>query len=196
MTRWFIADARVQLLTVFRIVTSVTCQRNEAYDQQVLPGCPGHGKVRTTSGGTMRIDGVLRAKGTEVISVSPHATLHDAATLLRKHRIGALLVIGADEQVAGILSERDIVAAVADRGAAALGATVDSAMSAEVVVCSPSDTVEQLMAIMTERRFRHLPVVSEGSLLGIVSIGDVVKRRLAEVSDEAQALHEYITHGR
>ena len=144
----------------------------------------------------MRIDGVLRAKGTEVISVSPQASLQDAASLLRQHRIGALLVIGADEQVAGIISERDIVAAVADGGAAALGATVDSAMSAEVVVCSPSDTVEQLMAIMTERRFRHLPVVSEGSLLGIVSIGDVVKRRLAEVSDEAQALHEYITLGR
>ena len=144
----------------------------------------------------MRIDGVLRAKGTEVISVSPQASLQDAAGLLRQHRIGALLVIGSDEQVLGIISERDIVAAVADGGAAALGATVDSAMSAEVVVCSPSDTVEQLMAIMTERRFRHLPVVSEGSLLGIVSIGDVVKRRLAEVSDEAQALHEYITLGR
>ena len=144
----------------------------------------------------MRIDGVLRAKGTEVISVSPQASLQDAAGLLRQHRIGALLVIGSDEQVLGIISERDIVGAVADGGAAALGATVDSAMSAEVVVCSPSDTVEQLMAIMTERRFRHLPVVSEGSLLGIVSIGDVVKRRLAEVSDEAQALHEYITLGR
>ncbi len=144
----------------------------------------------------MRIDGVLRAKGTEVISVSPHATLHDAATLLRQHRIGALLVIGADEQVAGILSERDIVTAVADGGAAALANRVDAVMSAEVVVCSPSDTVEQLMAIMTERRFRHLPVVSDGALVGIVSIGDVVKRRLAEVSDEAQALHEYITLGR
>ena len=144
----------------------------------------------------MRIDGVLRAKGTEVISVSPQATLQDAASLLRHHRIGALLVIGANEEVAGIISERDIVSAVADGGAAALGATVNSAMSAEVVVCSPSDTVEQLMAIMTERRFRHLPVVDDGALLGIVSICDVVKRRLAEVSDEAQALHEYITLGR
>ena len=143
-------------------VTLVTCWRDEAYDHLVL----GRAYLvtawcRTTSGGTMRIDGVLRAKGTEVISVSPQASLQDAASLLRQHRIGALLVIGADEQVAGIISERDIVAAVADGGAAALGATVDSAMSAEVVVCSPSDTVEQLMAIMTERRFRHLPVVSE-----------------------------------
>lgn len=144
----------------------------------------------------MRIDGVLRAKGTDVISVVPTATLLEAAGLLRKHRIGALLVIGPDEQVAGIISERDIVSTLAERGTAALETSVDQAMSADVVVCSPNDTVEQLMAIMTERRFRHLPVVDDGHLVGIVSIGDVVKRRLAEVSDEANALHDYITLGR
>ncbi len=144
----------------------------------------------------MRIDGVLRAKGTDVVSVTPDATLHAAAELLRTHRIGALLVIAADEQVSGIISERDIVKALAELGPDALTTQVDQVMSKDVVVCSPNDTVEQLMTIMTERRFRHLPVVSDGVLVGIVSIGDVVKRRLAEVSDEAKALHEYITLGR
>ena len=144
----------------------------------------------------MRIDGVLRAKGAEVISVAPDATLQGAAGLLRQHRIGALLVIGSDDQVTGIISERDIVNAVAEHGPEALVQRVDEVMSTEVVTCSPKDTVEHLMAVMTERRFRHLPVISDGALVGIVSIGDVVKRRLAEVSDEAKALQDYITLGR
>ena len=143
----------------------------------------------------MRVDGVLRTKGTEVHSVAPGATLHEAAGLLTRHRVGALLVL-EDGEVVGILSERDIVTCVAAHGADALTRSVCDAMSADVVSCAPTDTVEQLMGTMTERRIRHLPVVHDGSLVGIVSIGDVVKRRLAEISDEAKALHDYITLGR
>jgi CBS domain-containing protein len=144
----------------------------------------------------MRIDGVLRAKGSEVFSVAPHAILREAAELLHKHRIGALVVLDANHELIGIISERDIVGIIAERGSDALFARVDQAMSAEVVVCSPRDTVEQLMTVMTERRIRHLPVVEDGEIVGVVSIGDVVKRRLAEVVDEADALHGYLTSTR
>lgn len=144
----------------------------------------------------MRIDGVLRAKGHEVISVAPQAILREAADLLHKHRIGALLVLDANQELIGIISERDIVGIIAERGSDALYARVDQAMSTEVVVCSPLDTVEQLMDVMTERRIRHLPVVEDGQLVGLVSIGDVVKRRLAEVRDEADVLHGYLTSTR
>lgn len=159
-----------------------------------MPHCAAVAGLRK-SRCTVRIEGVLRSKGTDVRSVAPDATLHEAAKLLRAHKIGALLVLSGDALI-GIISERDIVRAIADEGADALTTQVDQVMSADVIVCSPDDTVEQLMVIMTERRFRHLPVVRDGQLVGVVSIGDVVKRRLAEVSDEANALHEYITSGR
>jgi CBS domain-containing protein len=144
----------------------------------------------------MRIDGILRAKGNEVIAVAPDATLFDAAQLLHEHRIGALVVLDRSDQLIGIVSERDVVAAIAAHRGDALHMHVDQVMSADVVVCSPRDTVEQLMTVMTERRFRHLPVVDNGKLVGIVSIGDVVKRRISEISDEADVLHDYLTHGR
>ena len=144
----------------------------------------------------MRIDGVLRTKGNEVISVAPQAILREAAELLHKHRIGALLVLDANQELVGIISERDIVGILAEQGSDALYARVDQAMSTEVVVCSPRDTVEQLMGVMTDRRIRHLPVVDDGQLVGVISIGDVVKRRLVEVCDEADALHGYLTSTR
>jgi CBS domain-containing protein len=144
----------------------------------------------------MRIDGILRAKGDEVIAVAPHATVLDAAQLLHKHRIGALLVMDRTDQLVGIVSERDIVAAISELRNEALNMPVARVMSGEVVVCSPRDTVEHLMTVMTERRFRHLPVVDNGKIVGIVSIGDVVKRRISEISDEADVLHDYLTHGR
>jgi CBS domain-containing protein len=144
----------------------------------------------------MRIDGILRAKGNGVIAVAPHATLFDAAQLLHHHRIGALVVMDRSDQLIGIVSERDVVAAIAAQRSDALDMHVDQVMSREVVVCSPTDTVEHLMTVMTERRFRHLPVVDNGKLVGIVSIGDVVKRRISEISDEADVLHDYLTHGR
>lgn len=138
-------------------------------------------------------------KGTEVITVTPTASLQEAALTLRANRIGAVLVVDdvtGNGRIAGILSERDIVGAIADFGASALEKPVSDVMSADVVTCSPSDTVEQLMETMTARRIRHLPVVQDTALVGIVSIGDVVKKRLAEISDEAKALQDYITTGR
>ena len=106
------------------------------------------------------------------------------------------MVIAGDGSVAGIVSERDIVAAISREGAAVLEWAVCDVMTADVITCSTTDTMEQLMSAMTEQHIRHLPVVSEGALVGIVSIGDVVKRRVAEIEDEATALGDYITHGR
>ena len=144
----------------------------------------------------MHVEAVLRTKGTDVVTASPDSTLLAAAKLLRFHRIGALVVTDEAGDVVGILSERDVVSAVADNGPEALEGPVSGVMTADVVRCSPGDTVEQLMAAMTERRIRHLPVVDGSSLVGIVSIGDVVKRRVSEIQDESQALQDYITQGR
>lgn len=144
----------------------------------------------------MRVDGLLKGKGSEVVTIGPDQTLLSAVGDLGGRRIGALVVVAADGSVAGILSERDIVAAIARDGAAALERTVGDVMTADVITCSPMDTMEQLMSAMTEQHIRHLPVLSGGALVGIVSIGDVVKRRVAEIQDEATALGDYITHGR
>ena len=144
----------------------------------------------------MRVNGVLEGKGSDVATIGPDQTLLSAAAELGKRRIGALVVVVPDGSVVGIVSERDIVAAIAKGGAAMLDQTVSEVMSSDVITCTPSDTMEQLMSAMTEQRIRHLPVVSDGALVGIVSIGDVVKRRVAEIQDEAKALGDYITHGR
>jgi CBS domain-containing protein len=144
----------------------------------------------------MRVVEVLRSKGTDIVSISPSATLQEAAVLLKERRIGAVLVLDSRGSVSGILSERDIVSNIADHGVAALATTVQSAMSTNVVTCASNDTLEQLMALMTEHRIRHLPVVDESSLVGVISIGDVVKRRISEVAEEARALTDYITLGR
>ena len=144
----------------------------------------------------MHVEAVLRTKGTEVVTTAPDSTLLDAARLLRFHRIGALVVTDESGEVVGILSERDVVSAVADHGPDALSGPVSGVMTADVVRCAPGDTMEQLMAAMTERRIRHLPVVDGTALVGIVSIGDVVKRRVSEIQDESQALQDYITQGR
>ncbi len=135
-------------------------------------------------------------KGSDVVTVAPTATLSEAAKTLAELRIGALLVLDARRHVQGIVSERDIVACLAAHGNEALKMQVHQVMSADVVTCTSNDTLEQLMTVMTDRRIRHLPVVDSGGLTGIISIGDVVKLRLSEVSDEAKALSDYITLGR
>jgi CBS domain-containing protein len=145
----------------------------------------------------MNVQSILRVKGSDVATVGQHASLADAAALLRDHGIGALVVSGDGRRIDGILSERDVVRALAAHGAATLGRTVASAMSSDVVTCKVDDSVEHLMVLMTERRIRHLPVVDgEGLLEGIVSIGDVVKARLNQLETENQALFDYITQGR
>lgn len=144
----------------------------------------------------MQIDRILRTKGFAVATIAPSASIGDAARDLARHGVGALVVSSDGERIDGILSERDIARAVGVHGATALAARVEELMTSEVATCSMSDTVDHLAEIMTARRVRHLPVIHEGRLAGIVSIGDVVKNRLDELQLEAQTLHEYISAGR
>src|SRR5712692_5956815 len=132
----------------------------------------------------MTVRAILDLKGRDVTTITPHMTLGDAASLLSQHKIGALVVTGADRRVTGILSERDIVKAVS-AGGAALEEKVAARMTREVITCGPQDTMAELMGHMTAGRFRHLPVVENGRLVGIISIGDVVKHRLAEMERES-----------
>ena len=145
----------------------------------------------------MNVQSILGVKGADVATVGQGASLADAAAQLRDRGIGALVVSDDGVHIDGILSERDIVRALAAHGAGALGRTVGSVMSTDVVTCACEDSVHALMASMTERRIRHLPVVDPSQeLAGIISIGDVVKARLGELEHENQALFEYITQGR
>jgi len=140
----------------------------------------------------MTVRTILSLKGRDVTTILPQATLADAARLLSEKRIGAVVVAGPGQTVAGILSERDIVRALSKHGAGALTHTVESVMTREVVTCTLEETIPALMQRMTAGRFRHVPVVEHGRLAGIVSIGDVVKHRIEEVERESQALKEYI----
>jgi CBS domain-containing protein len=145
----------------------------------------------------MNVQSILANKGSDVATVGQDVSLADAAQMLRDRGIGALVVSGDGRAIEGIISERDVVRTVATHGAGALGRTVGSAMSTDVVTCANPDGVERLMALMTSRRIRQLPVVDDrGQLSGIISIGDVVKTRLNELESENKALFDYITHGR
>jgi CBS domain-containing protein len=145
----------------------------------------------------MNVQSILQTKGSEVATLNQQASLADAAAQLRDRGIGALVVSNDGRHIDGIVSERDVVRALAAHGSSALGRTVASAMSTDVITCAAGDSVEELMVSMTERRIRHLPVVDDDGLLGgIVSIGDVVKARLAQLESENQALFDYITHPR
>ena len=140
----------------------------------------------------MTVKAILDAKGRDVMTVRPDATLAEAAKRLAEHRIGALVVTKGDNRIAGILSERDIVRIVGEEGASALGLPVSNAMTASVKICHENNTAMELMEIMTKGRFRHLPVEENGRLDGIVSIGDVVKQRIEEVVREAEEMKSYI----
>lgn len=140
----------------------------------------------------MNVKHILDEKGRNVVTVQPVMTLSDAAKFLSENRIGAVVVAGVDGRIAGILSERDIVKTIASSGASALGMPVSSAMTSKVVTCTESHTVNQLMEIMTANRFRHLPVEEGGKLIGIVSIGDVVRKRIEDVEREAEEIKAYI----
>ncbi len=140
----------------------------------------------------MLIAHVLREKGSAVHTLSASATLEAAARELAERRVGALVVVDADGAIAGVLSERDIVRQIAARGASALASSVGDAMSRNVVTAHPDETVDEGLERMTDRRFRHLPVVAGGRLAGIVSIGDLVKFRIAAVEAEAAAMQAYI----
>jgi CBS domain-containing protein len=141
----------------------------------------------------MRISDVLRTKGTQVVTVTPDTTVRRLLAVLAENRIGAVVVSGDGRSVDGIASERDIVRALASRGAAVMSEPVTAIFTAEVRTVTPETPVEEVMRLMTELRVRHAPVVVGGRLGGIVSIGDVVKNRMDELETERTALTEYIT---
>ena len=140
----------------------------------------------------MTVKAILSRKGTDVVTVEPKASLTETVKMLASKRIGAVVVTGVDQRVIGILSERDIVRAVGERGPQVLDETVDSVMTRKVVTCAEADTVAAIMERMTAGKFRHLPVVENGRLAGIISIGDVVKRRIEDVEREAEQIREYL----
>jgi CBS domain-containing protein len=143
----------------------------------------------------MNVAAILRQKGRAVTTAPPTVTLLEVAERLAHKRIGAIVVVDARGAIVGIVSERDIVKALAEAGPGCLTHAVSERMTRQVVTCQETDTVDELMAMMTVRRFRHLPVVTDGGLCGIVSIGDVVKHHVAEIEMEATAMRDYIAHG-
>jgi CBS domain-containing protein len=144
----------------------------------------------------MNVHGLLKGKGSSVVTVSPGATASEVVAQLAEHRVGAVVVSSDGHRIDGVVSERDIVRALAARGVAAMDEAASEIMTTKVFTCEPDTTVDQLMSLMTERRIRHIPVLVDGELAGIVSIGDVVKDRISDLETETQVLHEYIQHGR
>lgn len=143
----------------------------------------------------MTVKSILDLKGNDVVTLEPDQTLARAAQLLGARRIGAVVVVDGDRRIVGILSERDIVRAIGETGADALTLRVDQVMTSKVTTCGEAHTVNHVMEVMTRGRFRHLPVEKDGRLAGIISIGDVVKRRIEEVQREADQIREYIATG-
>ncbi len=144
----------------------------------------------------MHISDILNAKGTEVIATGPAETVAATARLLNYQRIGAVLVRDAKDNVVGVISERDIIRGIAVNGARALDMEVRELMTREVVSCKPTDTISEVMRVMTTRRFRHLPVMEDGTLKGMISVGDVVKYRLDESELETRVLRDYVIASR
>ncbi len=142
----------------------------------------------------MKISNILASKGVKVITIRPEQTLRDAVALLSQHNIGALVVVNASGAPVGILSERDIVRGLASRDNV-LALSVDGFMTRDLVTGSPHDDLGSVLRTMTDRRFRHLPIIDDGRLAGIVSIGDVVKARLNEYQGEIATLETRITQG-
>ena len=140
----------------------------------------------------MNVREILSVKGREVVTIDPNANLATAAKVLAERRIGALVVTGPEDRIVGILSERDIVTALAKCGIDALETKITKVMTRKITTCSLSDTISSIMERMTAGKFRHVPVVEQGRLAGIISIGDVVKHRLMEMENDQAALRDYI----
>jgi CBS domain-containing protein len=140
----------------------------------------------------MTVRMILKRKGSDVSTIEPTATVASAIRVLAERRIGALVITGAERRIVGIISERDIVRALAERGHLALSSTVAEIMTRKVVTCDVNETTHDLMERMTDGKFRHIPVVEQGRLVGIVSIGDVVKERVEQMERDTAALQDYI----
>lgn len=143
----------------------------------------------------MNVAAVLKAKGRAVVVASPETTLLEVVSKLAAKKIGALVIVDDTNAVVGIISERDIVRAIAASGESVLHAPVSTVMTKSVVTCEESVTLDELMSMMTKGRFRHAPVVENGELVGVVSIGDVVKHHLAEVEMQVSAMQNYLATG-
>jgi CBS domain-containing protein len=143
----------------------------------------------------MLVSQILRDKGDLVFTALPHETVGAAAALLHSRRVGAMVVVDSDDAVVGILSERDIVRIVAEKGGAGLSDPIADCMTRNVVFATPAESVDDLLERMTDRRKRHLPVCKDGRLIGIVSIGDLVRSKIAEAEAEAENLKAYISAG-
>lgn len=141
----------------------------------------------------MRVSNLLAVKGRDVATISQERSVLDALMMLRERDIGALVVTGLTPPLVGILSERDVVRALAPMGAVALDTKISKLMTTEVTVCDESTTVTDLMGLMTERHIRHIPVVHESRLVGLISIGDIVKARVDELEHEKQDLLDYVS---
>lgn len=143
----------------------------------------------------MNVAAILKAKGQAVTTARPDTTMLDVAQRLAAKKIGAIVIVGENGRVAGIISERDVIRAIAERGPEALNEPVAHSMTRQVVTCERSHRVDELMELMTKGRFRHLPVVEDDALVGIISIGDVVKNHVAEVEMEVLAMRGYLATG-
>ncbi len=140
----------------------------------------------------MSVSLILAQKGNDVVTVTSQSTLADAVDILAMRKIGAVVVVNKDKTVCGILSERDIVRQIAETGAEALQESVSHCMTSKVVSCDTSETIDGLMEKMTTGRFRHLPVIENGELVGLISIGDVVKRKIEQAERDADEMKRYI----
>ena len=143
----------------------------------------------------MIVESILNSKGRDVFSVPANMSVRDVARRLQALSIGAVIVLAEEGSLAGIFSERDLMKAVAEQGSTALGLNVGDLMTRKVRTCKPTDDIATIMQIMTNKRIRHLPVVEAGKIVGVISIGDVVKSRIAEAETEAEALKAYIASG-
>ena len=140
----------------------------------------------------MQVQAILNAKGAEVVTIAPSATVKELAALLKERRFGAIVVSQTGKHIDGIVSERDIVHKLTDFGPKFLNVRVEEIMTRDVLTCSPTDSVDACMEMMTSRRVRHLPVQQDGELAGLVSIGDIVKAKIEEIRVEAESLKQYI----
>jgi CBS domain-containing protein len=143
----------------------------------------------------MNIAQILKSKGRAVATARPDVPLSDIVAKLAQKKIGAIVIVGDGGEVIGILSERDVIRALSDRGEAALCEPASRSMTSNVVSCQESSTLEELMELITQGRFRHVPVIEDGALVGIVSIGDIVKNHIAEVEMEVTAMRDYFAAG-
>ncbi len=144
----------------------------------------------------MHVANILKVKGTDVVTIGPDETVAATARLLNVQRIGAILVCDANGKVVGVISERDIIRGIAVNGERALEMPVRDLMTSEVIACKPTDTIAEVMKMMTVRRFRHMPVIEDGAIKGMISIGDVVKNRIEETEMETRVLRDYVLASR